>query len=238
MNKTESLFLNIDCMEGMKRYPDKHFDLAIVDPPYFKGPNQRMYYGQKVNKLNIRRKDYPIINEWDVPGEEYFKELFRVSKNQIVWGCNYFNYPFGPGRIVWDKVNGVSSFSDAEIAYCSMHDSVRLFRYMWNGMLQGKSITEGDVMQGDKKKNEVRIHPTQKPVILYEWQLMKYAQPGWKIIDTHVGSASNLIACHKLGFEYVGYELDEGIYKLAYDRLEAYKAQLSIFDVGIERLNG
>jgi site-specific DNA-methyltransferase (adenine-specific) len=235
---TESIFENIDCMVGMQRYPDKFFDLAIVDPPYFKGPNTRMYYGQKVNKLNIQRKDYPVITGWDVPGEDYFKELFRVSKNQIIWGCNYFNYPFGPGRIVWDKVNGVSSFSDAEIAYCSIHDSVRLFRYMWNGMLQGKSITEGDVMQGDKKKNEVRIHPTQKPVILYEWQLQKYAQPGWKILDTHVGSASSLISCHKFGFDYTGYELDKGIYKLAYDRLEAYKAQLSIFDIGIKRLNG
>jgi site-specific DNA-methyltransferase (adenine-specific) len=222
-------------MEGMKEFPDKYFELAIVDPPYFDGPNKRMYYGQKVNKLNIRRKDYPVIEKWDVPNEEYFKELFRVSQNQIIWGCNYFDYIFGPGRIIWDKVNGESSFSDAEIAYCSMHDSVRMFRYMWNGMLQGKSMSEGHIMQGDKTKNEFRIHPTQKPVVLYEWQLIKYMKPGWKLLDTHVGSASSLIACHKHGFDYVGLEKDKEIYLMANERLEAVKAQRSIFDLGIER---
>ena len=134
---------NMDCKEGMKQYPDKHFDLAIVDPPYFDGPNRRLYYGNEVNKLNIRRVNYPKINNWGVPSPDYFRELFRVSKSQIVWGCNYYDYRFGPGRIIWDKCNGSSSFSDCEIAYCSLHDSVRLFRYMWNGMLQGKSINEG-----------------------------------------------------------------------------------------------
>lgn len=219
----------MDCLEGMKQFPDKYFELAIVDPPYFEGPNKRQYYGTEINKLNIRRKEYPIIKRWDIPTKDYFDELIRISKNQIIWGCNYFNYTFGHGRIVWDKVNGESSFSDCEIAYCSMHDSVRLFRYMWNGMLQGKSIAEGHIVQGDKKKNEYRIHPTQKPVKLYEWLLTKYANKGDKILDTHVGSASSLIACHNLDFEYIGFELDEDYYKKASERLEAVKAQMRLF---------
>lgn len=187
-------YYNLDCMEGMKLFPDKYFDLAIVDPPYFSGPERRGFYGRKVSPIGVSRL-YEQMKHWDVPGNDYFQELFRVSKNQIIWGCNYFDYPFGAGRIVWDKCNGASDFSDCEIAYCSLHDSVRLFRYMWNGMFQGKSMTEGWIQQGNKSKNERRIHPTQKPVVLYEWILQKYAKPGFKILDTHVGSASSLIAC-------------------------------------------
>lgn len=219
----------MDCMGGMRQFPDKYFDLAIVDPPYFDGPNKRRFYGKEVNTLNIRRVDYPVIETWDVPGREYFDELFRVSKRQIVWGCNYFDYPFGPGRIVWDKCNSESSFSDCEIAFCSMHDSVRLFRYMWNGMMQGKSIAEGHVMQGDKSKNEKRIHPCQKPVALYEWALMRYAKPDWKLLDTHVGSASSLLAFYAQGFDFVGFEKDGNIFKSANDRLESFKLQQSLF---------
>ena len=224
-----SIFENIDCMELMKRYSDKHFDLAIVDPPYFQGPNRKKYYGNEINKLNIKRKDYTVIESWEVPTKEYFDELFRVSKHQIIWGCNYYDHQFGPGRIIWDKVNGDSSFSDCEIAYCSLHDSVRQFRYMWNGFMQGKSIAEGHVMQGNKKLNEKRIHPTQKPVDLYLWILKTYAQKGWKALDTHVGSASSLIACEELGFEYVGSELDVGMFGLANDRLQKYKNQQRLF---------
>lgn len=220
---------NMDCMEGMKQIPDKYFELAIVDPPYFDGPNKRKYYGRTVNKLNIKRKQYNVIEDWNVPDEEYFKELLRVSKNQIVWGSNYFDYYLGPGLIIWDKVNGKSSFSDCEVAYCSMHDSTRMFRYMWNGMMQGKSISEGHLMQGDKSKNEVRIHPTQKPVNLYKWILMNYAKKGDKILDTHVGSASSLIACHDMGFEFLGCEKDKGIFELARNRLDSVMAQISMF---------
>ena len=152
-----------------------------------------------------------------------------MSKNQIIWGVNYFQYNFAPGRIVWDKVNGQSSFSDCEIAYCSFHDSVRLFRYMWNGMMQGKSISEGHIQQGNKSLNEMRIHPTQKPVNLYIWLLHNYASDGDKILDTHVGSASSLIACKELGFEYVGCELDKNIYNLSKQRLETYEMQVKLF---------
>lgn len=230
-----SEYLNVDCMEGMKRFSDKFFDLAIVDPPYFEGPNKRGYYGNKISPIGVARVDYDKTYDWDVPGSSYFDELMRVSKNQIIWGCNYFDYPFGPGRIVWDKVNGESSFSDCEIAYCSLQTSVRLFRYMWNGMMQGKSISEGWIQKGNKQLNEKRIHPTQKPVALYEWLLDRYAKSGDVILDTHAGSASSLIACHRMGFEYVGFEKNKCMFEKSTKRLNEEKSQFTIFDFGISR---
>lgn len=217
--------VNLDCMKALKEYPDNHFDLAIVDPPYFSGPEKRGFYGRAVSPIGVKRM-YQKSNSWGIPDKSYFNELFRVSKEQIVWGCNYFEYPFGPGRIVWDKCNGSSSFSDCEIAFCSFHDSVRLFRYMWNGMMQGKSIEEGHRQQGNKKLNEKRIHPTQKPVNLYKWILYKYAKKGDLILDTHVGSGSSLIACYELGFNYVGFEIDKHYFNLAQKRIREAKAQI------------
>lgn len=228
MSVLEYGYYNMDCMEGMKMFPDKYFSLAIVDPPYFSGPERRKYYGRKVSPIGVKRT-YKKLDYWDVPNEEYFNELFRVSKNQIIWGCNYFDFHFGPGRIIWDKCNGSSCFSDCEIAYCSLHNSVKLFRFMWNGMMQGKSISEGWVQQGNKKLNEVRIHPTQKPVMLYEWMLQQYAKPNDIILDTHVGSASSLIACHKTGHDFVGFEIDEEMYKISKQRLETEQEQLTLF---------
>lgn len=230
MLELNKLYLG-DCMDYLPQFPDKYFELAIVDPPYFSGPNKRRFYGCEVNKLNIRRVDYPIIETWDVPNREYFDELCRVSVHQIVWGCNYFNHCFPPGRIIWDKVNSSSSFSDCEIASCSLHDSVRQFRYMWNGMLQGKSVAEGHIMQGNKALNEKRIHPTQKPVNLYRWLARQYAQPGWKVLDTHTGSASSLIAYHEHGVAFIGFEKDAEIFALAGERLEAHRAQVSLFEL-------
>lgn len=224
-------FYNMDCMDGMKLIPDNYFELAIVDPPYFEGPNKRGFYGRAVNKLNIKRVVYPTIEQWAVPDKKYFIELQRVSKNQIVWGINHFDIYLGPGRIIWDKVNGASMFSDCEIAYCSMHKRTRLFRYMWQGMMQGKSIHEGHIMQGNKSKNEVRINPAQKPINLYLWLLMNYAQKGDKILDTHVGSASSLIACHKMGFDFLGFELDKKMHELASTRLLSSKAQMNLFEM-------
>ncbi|WP_283694127.1 DNA methyltransferase [Clostridium perfringens] len=221
---------NIDCMEGMKLIPDKYFDLAIVNPPYFTGPNKRKFYGRNVNKLKIRRKNYEPIESWDIPSKEYFEELKRVSKNQIVWGINYFDYYLGPGLIIWDKVNGESTFSDCEVAYCSMHNKTKMFRYMWNGMMQGKSISEGHIMQGDKSRNEVRIHPTQKPVNLYKWILLNYAKQGDKILDTHVGSASSLVACYEMGYEFLGFEKDKNMFHLANKRLIDVMNQINFFD--------
>lgn len=222
------------CMNYLPQFPDKYFDIAVVDPPYFSGPEKRNYYGRTVSPIGVQRH-YKPSDEWSVPDKVYFDELARVSKHQIIWGCNYFDYSFGSGRIVWDKCNGDSSFSDCEIAYCSMHDSVRLFRYMWNGMMQGKSIEEGHIQQGNKKLNEKRIHPTQKPVNLYRWIAQKYIKSGWKVLDTHTGSASSLIAYEEAGIDYIAFEIDPYYYDLASKRLQEHRAQITLFDLGMER---
>lgn len=217
---------NIDCMDGLRKMADNSIDLAVVDPPYFAGPNRRGYYGKSKSTTGIQRVNYPKTDDWDVPSGEYFKELFRVSKHQIIWGCNYFEYSFGPGRIIWDKCNGSSSFSDCEIAYCSLHDSVRLFRYMWNGMMQGKSIAEGHIAQGNKRLNEKRIHPTQKPVNLYRWIFRTYAHPDMTILDTHLGSQSSRIAAWEAGLNFIGFEKNKIYFELGNKRFEEYTAQM------------
>ena len=219
---------NVDCMEYMRTLPDKAFDLAVVDPPYFSGPERRGYYGSRVSKSGVHR-DYPISPEWEIPGVEYFDELNRVAQKIIVWGCNYYKYIFPPGRIVWDKCNGESSFSDCEIAATNCHDSVRLIRYMWNGMMQGKSIADGATQQGDKRKNEKRIHPTQKPVALYAWIFARYAKPGDKIIDTHLGSGSSRIAAYDAELDFVGCEINKDYFAAQEERFAAHTAQLSLF---------
>ena len=226
----------MDCMQGMKEFPDKYFDLAIVDPPYGRkehGGRNRSGYVRQKNGSKIFVKDGQYGNRnWDnePPSEDYFNELMRVSKNQIIFGCNYFDYPLIGGRIVWDKCNEGSDQSDAEIAYCSMNNRVDIFRYMWRGMFQGKSITEGTTQQGNKRLNEKRIHPTQKPVALYEWLLSRYAKPNDIILDTHVGSASSLIACYNTNHKFVGFELDEYYYKVSKQRLNTEMAQMRLSD--------
>ena len=226
-----NVVFNMDCMTGMKQMPDGYFDLAVADPPYFSGPERRGYYGCRESKIGVHR-DYPVTPEWEVPGGEFFDELRRVSKNYIVFGCNYFDYHFPPGRIVWDKVNASSSFSDCEIAATTFHDSVRLFRYMWNGMMQGKSVTEGAVMQGNKRKNEPRFHPTQKPIALYAWIFDRYAQPGDKILDTHLGSGSSRIAAWDAGLDFVGFEIEPYYFERQEERFLEHKAQISLFAKG------
>lgn len=165
-------------MEYMAQFPDKFFDLVVADPPYFSGPERRCYYGKAISTTVVARREYPVSDKWQIPSAEVFDEIKRVSKHYIVWGCNYFDYVFDHGRIVWDKCNGASSFSDCEIAATNLFDSVRMFRFMWNGMMQGKSISEGHIMQGDKSKNEFRIHPTQKPVALYGWIYQNFSRGG------------------------------------------------------------
>lgn len=226
----ESKVFCADCMDIMAQYPDGFFDLAVVDPPYFSGPEKRGYYGRKISPIGVHR-DYPISPDWTVPGKAYFDELTRVSKRYIVWGCNYFNYNFPPGRIVWDKCNGNTSFSDCELAATNCHDSVRLFRYMWNGMMQGKSVSEGWIMQGNKQKNEVRIHPTQKPVALYEWIFTKYAKSGDKVLDTHLGSGSSRIAACNHGLDFVGCEMNVFYFQAQEDRFRDQTAQARIIGV-------
>lgn len=224
----ESTVILGDCIEVMRQWPDNKFKLAIVDPPYFSGPEKRKYYGQRVSGKNVKRIDYPVTGEWNVPREDYFQELLRVSEHQIIWGCNYFKWHFGPGRIIWDKVNFDSSFSDCEEAYCSLHDSIRLVRYMWNGMMQGKSLKEGHVMQGNKKLNEKRIHPTQKPILLYKWILQQYAQEGWNILDTHLGSGSHRIAAYDMGFDFTGIEITDTHFDRQENRFQQHAQKLKL----------
>lgn len=178
---------NMDCMEGMRYFHDKYFDLAVVDPPYGRkehgGKNRNNYVRQKNgNGILVRDGGY-AKKDWDnePPAADYFRELIRVSKHQIIFGCNYFDFPLPGGRIVWDKCNAGSDQSDAEIAYCSFNNRVDIFRFMWRGMMQGKSIADGTVQQGNKRLNEKRIHPTQKPVALYEWIFGRYGETGDKI---------------------------------------------------------
>lgn len=220
---------NMDCMDYMRTLPDKAFDLAVVDPPYFSGPERQRYYGRVESRTLVRRREYHVSDKWQVPGPAYFDELLRVSKKYIVWGCNYFNYVFAPGRIVWDKCNGSSTFSDCEIAATNCHDSVRLFRYMWNGMMQGKSIDDGATQQGNKALNENRIHPTQKPIALYTWIFSRYADSGDKVLDTHLGSGSSRIAAREAGLSFVGCELDPVYFRLEEERYGEYAAQENLF---------
>lgn len=227
MLELNKLYL-MDCMDGMRQFPDGYFDLAIVDPVYGdvtgggytteKHENKSVHFGKgAANQLAYNRA---IWRQPKTP-PEYFKELFRVSKNQIIWGGNFFveSLPSSQGWIVWDKMkpDGIS-FSDCELAFTSFNVGLRTFRFMWNGMLQG-----------NMKEKEGRIHPTQKPVALYKWLLTKYAKEGDKILDTHVGSASSLIACHDLHFDFVGFEIDETYYKAAIERMEQHFAQYTLF---------
>ena len=166
-------------------------------------------------------KIYHSFDDEKIPDAEYFKELERVSKNRIIWGGNYFleYLPPTPCLITWDKGRRETNFADCEIAWTSFKKPARIFEWKWNGMLQE-----------DMKNKEYRLHPTQKPVALYEWLLNRYAKPGDIILDTHVGSASSLIACRKTGHSFVGFEIDEIYYQLAKQRLDAEMAQTNIFD--------
>jgi site-specific DNA-methyltransferase (adenine-specific) len=184
--------------------------LAIVDPPYGIGEDGRNNHTRC--KL-AKSKNYQSSARYDnsPPDAAYFAELLRVSKNQIVWGANHFisRLPFDSSCwIVWDKVNGETDFADCELAWTSFTTAVRKAKFRWHGMLQQ-----------DMKNKEIRLHPNQKPKSLYGWLLENYAQPNDLILDTHVGSASSLIACESMGFNYVGYELDPDYYAAAHNRM-------------------
>lgn len=234
----DSGFYNMDCMEGMKQFPDKFFDLAIVDPPYGNAINPSTNnlrggqqtgnsaedsaggspaticrtggsWAKKYQKGGIFERDIRI---WDIaPDAAYFDELGRVSKNQIIWGGNYFDLPPTRCFLVWQKLTISEKFSMAmcEYAWTSFNDNAKLFAC---------------APQGTAK--EKRFHPTQKPIALYTWILNLYAKEGYKILDTHVGSASSLIACYRAGLEYWGFETHEGYYQKATERLETEKAQM------------
>jgi len=218
-----------DCLTAMKRYPDNHFDLAIVDPPYGIGEssNNNKSRGKARGGINNAAwgysKDYGSKN-WDdnAPDLEYFSELKRVSKNQIIFGANHFiqNIPEANSScwIVWDKDNGNNDFADCELAYCSFKTAVRKITLRWHGMLQH-----------NMKDKEVRCHPTQKPVALYDWILINYAKQGDKILDTHLGSGSSRIAAYKNNYDFTGFEIDQDYFDKANQRFNDYKLQLKLF---------
>lgn len=243
-------FTNEDCMIGMSRYPDKYFDLAIVDPPYGVGSvtymprtrknafggsideynitvatlntNQRSQ--SKVNVVHNNNTERTIRNFGDEnisPNPEYFEELFRVSKHQIIWGGNYYILPPSRGFVIWRKTTVSESFSMAmcEYAWLSLNTNSKIF----------------DCAPQGTRSNR-RFHPTQKPVALYKWLLTNYAKPGDKILDTHVGSASSLVACHDMGFDAVGFELDADYYAKAKQRLDDFMAHPRIDMVTVEEL--
>jgi site-specific DNA-methyltransferase (adenine-specific) len=204
-------------MDYMANIPDNYFDLAIVDPPYgIKESAHRNISRSKLAKTKNYRKE---IWDFKIPHREYFMELFRISKNQIIWGINYFTnqFQFTAGRIVWHKVNGDNNFSDCELAFQSFSNSTRYFKYRWNGMLQE-----------NMKDKEVRIHPTQKPIQLYKWLLKNYAKPGDKIFDSHLGSGSSRIAAYDGGFDFYGCEIDKDYFDASVKRFENYKLQLKL----------
>jgi site-specific DNA-methyltransferase (adenine-specific) len=210
-----------DCMEAIRAAPDKFWDLAICDPPFFAGVANGRFYGTGLSGTGRKRGVYKKIDAWDenIPTQEYYDELVRVSKNQIIWGINYFQFIGAPvGRLVWDKKNDESTFSNCEIASCSLIESVKIFRYLWRGFMQ----EPGNIKQ-------IKIHPTQKPIQLYEWCLTNYAKPGDKILDTHMGSQSSRIAAFKMNFDYWGYEIDRDYFEAGCKRFEQAIAQ-PLFD--------
>ena len=213
MKITDKLTItNEDNMQLMARYPDNYFDLAIVDPPYG-------YGNKETNILNFRQKEQH--REWNIaPNEEYFKELFRVSKNQIIWGGNYFPFIWNYGGrcfIYWHKGNPVENFADGELAWTSFDKNAKQFDYRYYGNLEGKTSTSE------------KFHPTQKPIDLYKWLLDKYAKEGDKILDTHLGSGSIAIACHDYGFELTACELDAEYYEKAVQRIKNHVSQQKLF---------
>jgi site-specific DNA-methyltransferase (adenine-specific) len=208
-----SAVFNEDCIAVMKRYPDKFFNLAIVDPPYGNIDAIGLADNKKKGKQATKRTNYKLF-ENIAPDDEYYIELERVSKNQIVWGGNFLG--LCGGVIVWQK-NG-TAFGEAEVAICSTHKSVRVFEYTWNGMLQQ-----------NMKDKEIRIHPTQKPVALYEWILKNYAKEGDVILDTHLGSGSSRIACHKAGLDFVGCEIDKDYFDKQEARFKNFIAQMTLW---------
>jgi len=212
---------NEDCLEAMKRMEDGKYDLAIVDPPYGINMDGDIYGERKPSKKWNRpqKKDYDN-KQWDNkrPSKEYFDELIRISKNQIIFGGNYFTdlIPVSGGWFVWDKgINENMTLSMGELAWISKTNSVKIKKFLWSGFAKCEEVN--------------RIHPTQKPVELYRWILQNYAKKGDTILDTHLGSGSIAIACHDMGYSLDGYELDTDYFEAASKRLREHQRQLKLF---------
>ena len=212
---------NTDCLEYMRTLPDKAFELAIADPPYGIGCDGKYWGGD-----NAKAGDY-VQKEWDkkAPDQEWFDELRRVSKNQIIWGANHFinRIPINSSCwVIWDKDNGKTIYADCELAWTSFTSIARLFKFRWQGMLQGNMANK-----------EERIHPTQKPVALYAWLLNNYAKPGDRIFDPMMGSQSSRIAAYKMGFDYVGCELDKEYFAKGCERFDRECHGITVADNGL-----
>lgn len=237
----------LDCMEGMRQYPDKYFELAIVDPPYGIGQGGEKIVSKSFRKsgapiikkdprngrlISVKKKDYGSeYKDSEPPSVEYFNELRRVSKNQIIWGANHFISRIGLDSscwIVWNKINGNTDQADCELAWTSFETAVRCFEFMWNGFLQG-THKNGRINQGNKKLCEPILHPNQKPATLYEWLLRNYAKHGDKILDTHLGSGSSRIAAYKMGFDFYGFEIDPDYFNASERRFKEAIA-MPLFD--------
>lgn len=238
MNLTDKITItNEDNMELMARYPDGYFDLAIVDLEYGIGASKPSNKSSFVVQKNGTRKFVKGVNhihkDWDLKlsSPEYFNELFRVSKKQIVKGGNY--YGLKGGYLIWDKLNGLSDQMGVELMWLSFTNRTDSFYYMWSGMFKGvycgRNIKEALVQQGDKSKNEKCIHPTQTPIPVYKYLLNEYAKPGDKILDTHLSSGSIAIACHDYDFELTACELDTDYYNDSIKRIKNHVSQLKIF---------
>lgn len=218
---TQNLMLG-DCLKWMKSLPDKYYDLAIVDPPY--GISEDWHRENNRSKLAKTRKYHKALWDQSKPDKSYFIELERVSKNQIILGGNHLADligKFSPCWLVWNKINGETNFADCELAYTSFDTAVRMFSFMWNGMLQGDP-SDGTKMQGNKKRNQERIHPTEKPIPLYKWLLTNYAKEGQKIFDSHGGSFSHAIAAYDLGFDLDIIEIDPDYFRDGKERYDKH----------------
>ena len=209
-------------MEFMKGVPDKYYELAIVDPIYGDVTQGGYMSNPHTTDKLAKAIDYHLsIWSQEKTPIEYFNELIRISKNQIIWGGNYFQTSINRNSqcwIVWDKQNGDNNFADCELAWTSFNKAIRKFTFRWAGMLQG-----------NMKNKEVRIHPTQKPVALYKWLLKNYAKPGDKIFDSHVGSGSIRIACHDMGFDFEGCEIDADYWQAQEERYQQHILQIDLF---------
>lgn len=215
-----SITVNQDCLEAMKATPDDFYSLAICDPPYGIGESGDKNHTRGLLAVSKNYKAFSG-NDIEPPSLEYFTELRRISRNQIIWGANHFIERIGtnsPCWIVWDKDNGMTDFADCELAWTSFRTAVRRFKFKWQGMLQGNMANK-----------EERIHPTQKPVALYKWLLQNYAKQGDTILDTHLGSGSSRIAAYDLGFDFTGYELDCEYWSAAEERFQRHVAQGRLF---------
>ena len=209
-----------DCMEFMKGVPDKYYELAIVDPPYNVGASDGKFGGKSEAPSRVTTangKHY--ANHDKTPQKEYFEELFRISKNQIIWGANYYpQYLYHSGWVVWDKLT-TGPLSDCELAFQSINKLVEKYTSAWTGFNKGNK----------EERESERIHPNQKPICLYRWLLKKYAKPNDKIFDSHVGSGSIRIACHDMGFDFEGCEIDKDYWEAQEARYQQHAMQGDLF---------